>query len=76
MPNPSMPRLPLPKSASPEDMEAYEQALILLRICEYGELQVQKGNVVPAAEAFRRVRERLKKKFGKTKPRRRRAKKS
>jgi hypothetical protein len=57
-------------------MEAYEQALILLRICEYSELQVQKGNVVPVAEAFRRVRERLKKKFGKTKPRRRRAEKS
>ncbi|MCW5734271.1 MAG: hypothetical protein KIS73_09100 [Enhydrobacter sp.] len=48
--------------------------MILLRILELGELQVQQGKVVPAAEAFRRVRERLKKL--KNKAARKRGKKS
>jgi hypothetical protein len=61
MRNPTTPRRLQPKSASPADIEAYEKAMIRLRILELGELQVQQGKVVPAAEAFRRVRDRLKK---------------
>ena len=61
MRNPTMPRHPQPKSALPADIEAYEKAMILLRILELGELQIQQGKVVPAAEAFKRIRARLKK---------------
>ncbi len=61
MRNPTTPRRLQPKSASPADIEAYEKAMILLRILEFGELQVQQGKTVPAAEAFKRIRARLKK---------------
>ena len=56
-------------------MEAYEKALMLLRVLEFGELQVQQGKTTPAAEVFRRLHKRLKKR-AKTETSRKRSKKS
>jgi hypothetical protein len=42
-------------------MEAYEKALMLLRVLEFGQLQIQQGKTTPAAVVFQRLRERLKK---------------
>jgi prevent-host-death family protein len=45
-----------------QDMATYEatqETLALLKILALGQRQVEQGRVVPAAEAFRRARERI-----------------
>jgi prevent-host-death family protein len=39
--------------------EATQETLALLKILALGQRQVERGRVVPAAEAFRRARERI-----------------
>ena len=53
-----------PKSGT--DLDAGEEALVLLRILELGERNIQEGKTVPLAEAMRRLRQRLAKTRTKT----------
>lgn len=54
----------IPKNAA--DLDAAEEALVLLRILELGERDIKKGKTVPLAEAMRRLRQRLAKRRTKT----------